>query len=336
MMRSFGLLRDGRSVEAITLRNGRGLELEVLTYGAILRRLSFPVRGRRRELILNFDSLEHYEGDRAYVGALVGRFGNRIANGAFTLDGRKHQVTANEGANHLHGGALGFGKRLWRVLDVTETKGPRILLGYLSPDGEEGFPGELETTVEFNLGTDVLDIEISARSDAPTPVNLTYHPYFNLAGDFSAPVTDHFLRIPASRYLPVRAGLIPTGELAPVANTPFDFREPRRLAPPAAGTNAQLKLAGGYDHCWALDADADCACELQSPARDLTLTMHGSGPGLQFYNGQFLARTHPKLGNGVILEPQGFPNAVNEATFPPAILRPGEIYRAHIEYRLKA
>ena len=335
MMRSFGLLRDGRSVEAITLRNGRGLELEVLTYGAILRRLSYPVKGRRRELILHFDRLEHYESDRAYVGPMVGRFGNRIANAAFTLDGRKHKVTANEGANHLHGGALGFGKRLWRVLDVTETKGPRILLGYVSPDGEEGFPGELETTVEFNVGTNVLDIEITAHSDAPTPVNLTYHPYFNLAGKFSAPVTDHFLRIPASYYLPVRAGLIPTGELAPVTNTPFDFREARPLAPPPASANVQLKLAGGYDHCWALDADADCACELQSPTRDLSLTMRGSGPGLQFYNGQFLARTHPAIGNGLILEPQGFPNAVNEAKFPPAILRPGEMYRAHIEYELK-
>jgi aldose 1-epimerase len=336
MMRSFGLLEDGRSVEAITLRNGRGLEAEVLTYGAILRRLSFPVKGQRRELILHFDRLEDYEGDTAYVGPMVGRFGNRIANAAFPLDGRRHKVTANEGANHLHGGALGFGKRLWRVIDVTQTKGPRVLLGYLSPDGEEGYPGELETTVEFNVGPDTLDIEITARSDAPTPVNLTYHPYFNLSGNFGATVNDHFLRIPASHYLPVRAGLIPTGELAPVANTPFDFRSARPLAPPAASANVQLKLAGGYDHCWVLDAGADCACELRSPARDLTLTLRGSGPGLQFYNGQFLARTHPKLGNGVILEPQGFPNAVNEEEFPPAILRPGEMYRARIEYRLKA
>jgi aldose 1-epimerase len=335
MMRSFGLLRDGRSVEAITLGQA-GLQVEVLTYGAILHRLTFPVKGKRRDIILNFDRLEDYEADRAYVGPMVGRFGNRIAHAAFTIDGRKHKVTANEGTNHLHGGALGFGTRLWRVLDVTETKGPRVVLGLLSPDGEEGYPGELETTVEFNLAPASLEIEITARTDAPTPVNLTYHPYFNLSGNFSAPVTDHFLRIPASRYLPVRAGLIPTGELATVENTPFDFRETRRLAPPAASANVQLKLAGGYDHCWALDEDADCTCELSSPARDLTLKMHGSGPGLQFYNGQFLAKTHPKIGNGVILEPQGFPNAVNEARFPPAVLRPGEIYRARIEYHLQA
>jgi aldose 1-epimerase len=335
MMRSFGLLSDGRSVEAITLRHGSGLELEVLTYGAILRRLSYPVKGQRRELILHFDRLEDYERDRAYAGPLVGRFGNRIANAAFQIDGNPHMITANEGVNHLHGGALGFGKRLWRLQDL-DGAGTRALLSHLSADGEEGYPGELETTVEFNVGPDSLDIEITARTDAPTPVNLTYHPYFNLSGDFAAPVLDHYLRIPASHYLPVKAGLIPTGERASVVNTPFDFRESRRLAPPPVNTHGQLKLAGGYDHCWALDTNADCTCELRSPARDLTLTMSGSGPGLQFYNGQFLARTHPALGNGVILEPQGFPDAPNQADFPSAILRPGEMYRARIAYLLQA
>lgn len=334
MMRSFGLLSDGRSVETITLRGGEGLEVEILTYGAILRRLSYPVKGKRRELILHLDQLADYERDSAYVGPIVGRFGNRIANASFTAD-RKHQLTANEGANHLHGGALGFGKRLWRVQDL-DGEGTRVKLGYTSPDGEEGYPGELEASVEFSVSHDSLDIEITARSDAPTPVNLTYHPYFNLGGDLQSPVLDHELRIPASRYLPVRAGLIPTGELAPVADTPFDFRESRRLAPPPASGNRQLELGGGYDHCWVLDEDADCTCELRSPSGDLALRMHGSGPGLQFYNGQFLAKTHSSLGNGVILEPQGFPNAPNEPAFPSSILRPGETYRAHIAYELKA
>jgi aldose 1-epimerase len=334
VIRPFGLLSDGRSVEAITLRDGEGLEVEVLTYGAILRRLSYPVKGRRRELILHFDRLADYERDRAYVGPLVGRFGTRIANGGFAIDGRAHRVTTNEGPNHLHGGALGFGKRLWRVLDL-DGAGTRVLLGYTSPDGEEGYPGEVEATVELGVRADTLGIAITARSDAPTPVNLTYHPYFNLSGDLRAPVLDHFLRIPASRYLPVKGGLIPTGELAPVTGTAFDFRDSRRLAPPPAAGNEQLELGGGYDHCWALDDDADCACELRSPSRDLGLTISGSGPGLQFYNGQFLAQSHPALGNGVILEPQGFPNAPNEPGFPPSILRPGESYQAHIAYRLE-
>jgi aldose 1-epimerase len=333
MMRSFGLLADGRSVEAITLGDAAGLQVEVLTYGAILHRLTFPVRGVRRDLILHFDRLEHYESDRAYVGSLVGRFGNRIAGARFELDGATHELTANEGVNHLHGGALGFGKRVWRVLDVGERHDRRVLLGLSSPDGEDGYPGNLEATVELTVRPRVLSIVLTARTDAATPVNLTYHPYFNLAGNPGIPAAEQKLRIPASHYLPVADGLIPTGELAPVADSIFDFRTSRRLQPPPASTHAQLGIAGGYDHCWVLDPDADCACELTSQDRAVTLTMSG-GPGLQFYNGQFLARSHPSLGSGVILEPQGFPNAPNERRFPSAILHPGDKYRRVIEYRM--
>ena len=333
MMRSFGLLADGRSIEAITLGDPAGLQLEVLTYGAILRRLTYPVRGMRRDLILHFDRLEHYERDRAYVGSLVGRFGNRIGGARFELDGRVHEVTANEGVNHLHGGALGFGKRVWRVLDIGEQPGRRVVLGYRSPEGEEGYPGAVEATVELVAKPDALAITLSARCDAPTPVNLTYHPYFNL--DPEQPATEQRLRIPARHYLPVAAGLIPTGEIAAVEGTTFDFRTSRRLRPPAAQAHPQLGLAGGYDHCWVLDPDADCACELASPNRDLTLTMSG-GPGVQFYNGQFLSRSHPAIGSGVILEPQGFPDAPNQPGFPRCILRPGETYRVEIEYQLHA
>jgi aldose 1-epimerase len=333
MMRSFGLLADGRGIEAITLGDPAGLQVEVLTYGAILRRLTYPVRGMRRDLILHLDRLEHYERDRAYVGSLVGRFGNRIAGARFDLDGRTHELTANEGVNHLHGGALGFGKRVWRVLDISERQGHRVVLGYRSPDGEEGYPGAVEATAELVAKPNALSIILSARSDAPTPINLTYHPYFNL--DSKQPATDQWLRIPATHYLPVAAGLIPTGDIAAVDGTTFDFRASRPLRPPALQSQAQLGEAGGYDHCWVLDADAACACELASPSRDVTLTMSG-GPALQFYNGQFLARSHPAIGSGVILEPQGFPNAPNEPKFPGAILRPGETYRADIEYRLHA
>lgn len=328
-MRSFGLLEDGRSVEAITLGEPDGLQVEVLTYGAILRRLSFPVRGVRRDLILFFDRLEHYERDRSYVGPIVGRFGNRIAQGRFALDGQVHQVTTNEGVNHLHGGALGFSKRLWRVASIDAS---RVVLGLRSPAGEEGYPGNVDATIELQARGDSLFIRLGARTDAPTPVNLTYHPYFNIAGDFRAPATDQRLRIPAGHYLPVEPGLIPTGELASVEGTPFDFRTSRKLKPPAADSHPQLKLGGGYDHCWVLSPDADCSCELS--VHDLTLSMRGTGPGLQFYSGQYLARSHPTLGNGVILEPQGLPDAPNQPTFPDSILRPGEAYRAEIEYRL--
>jgi len=331
----FGLLEDGRSVEALVLGEESGLQLEVLTYGAILRRLTYPVRGVRRDLILRLDRIEDYVRDRAYVGSLVGRFGNRIGNSRFELDGETYRVTANEGVNHLHGGALGFGKRLWRVLDLARD-GTRVLLGLDSPAGEEGYPGNVTATVELTVSQHSLAITLGARTDAPTPVNLTYHPYFNLAADAAIPATTQRLRIPAAHYLPVVPGLIPTGEFAGVDGTPFDFRRARRLLPPPANTDPQLELGGGYDHCWVLSPDADCACELTSPTGDLTLTMSGSGPGLQFYNGQFLAKTHPEIGSGIILEPQGLPDAVNQPRFPSAIVRPGTPYRATIEYRLAA
>jgi aldose 1-epimerase len=333
MLRAFGTLGDGRRVDAITLGRAQGLQVEVLTYGAILHRLSYPVGGTRRDLVLRLDRLEDYVRDRAYVGALVGRFGNRIGGARFQLDGREHRVTANEGANHLHGGALGFGKRLWRIIEAGEQ---RLVLGYDSPAGEEGYPGNLDATVTLEAQPAALSIVLRARSDAPTPVNLTYHPYFNLAPDPRTDATRQWLRIPAAHYLPVRPGLIPTGEQAPVDGSTFDFRAARALAPPAVETHPQLANAGGYDHCWVLSRDADCACELHSPTRDLTLTMRGSGPGLQFYNGQFLHRTHPSIGSGVILEPQGLPDAPNQAQFPDSILRPGEVHEAHIEYRLAA
>jgi aldose 1-epimerase len=172
-------------------------------------------------------------------------------------------------------------------------------------------------------------VHFTARCDAPTPVNLTWHPYFNLGGE----ATRHWLRIPASHYLPVGAGLIPTGEIAPVDGTPFDFRQGRMLQPPPVDAHPQLQLGGGFDHCWVLDADADCQCELRSADGELGLTITGSGPGLQFYGGQYLSRAHPGLGSGIALEPQGFPDAPNRPGFPDAILRPGRNYSARIEYR---
>lgn len=331
MIRPFGILPDGRSIEAITLGDAQGLQVEVLTYGAILRRLTYPVAGARRDLILFLDDLDAYVRDRAYVGSLVGRFGNRIADSRFTLDGKTHDLSANEGVNHLHGGHLGFGKRVWRVLSPVE-QGNRLVLGLTSPDGEEGYPGEVAATVELDAQPDRLRIVLTARTTAPTPVNLTYHPYFNLGGAH-VPAVNQKLRIPGSHYLPVKPGLIPTGEFATVSGTPFDFRAARRLEPPPAASDPQLSLAGGYDHCWLLDDDADCACELACP--DLVLTMRGSGPGLQFYNGQFLSRAHPAIGSGIILEPQGLPNAPNEPAFPSSIVRPGETYRATVDYELR-
>jgi aldose 1-epimerase len=325
---NFGQLADGSSVDAITLGGSDGLQVELLTFGAILRQLSFPVGGRRRNLILSLDRLEDYVSDRAYVGPVVGRFGNRIAQGRVSIDGSAHQLSQNENGNHLHGGALGVSKRLWRLLDSPSKNS--VTLGLHSPAGEEGYPGNLDILLTISVQQHALRMQFTAQCDAPTPVNLTYHPYFNLGGEATA----HWLRIPASRYLPVGPGLIPTGEMAPVEGTPFDFRASRRLAPPSVHTHPQLQRGGGYDHCWVLDDNADCHCELRSPTGDVALRMLGSGAGLQFYNGQFLTQAHAAIGSGLILEPQGLPDAPNHPAFPNSILRPGETYRAIIEYQV--
>ena len=320
-------------MEAITLGAADGLQAEVLTYGAILRQLSIPVGGQRRALILQLPGIEQYERDAAYLGPVVGRFANRIGAGRFAIDGQAHQLSRNENGNHLHGGARGVGKRLWRLLEPPhrDSAGRAALrLGLHSPAGEEGYPGNLDITLELSMRSDALHVSFTAYTDAPTPVNLTWHPYFNLGGNADA----HWLRIPASRYLPVGPGLIPTGEIAPVQGTPFDFRLGRQIAPPPLHTHPQLSLGGGYDHCWVIDADADCHCELRSPQGDVTLKVGASGPGLQFYSGQFLAQTHPGIGSGLALEPQGLPDAPNHPAFPDAILRPGSTYRASIEYRV--
>lgn len=328
-IRHFGHLADGSGVEAVTLGHAEGLQAEVLTYGAILRRLSLPVRGQRRELILAMDRPDAYERDTAYVGAVVGRFANRIAAGRFSIGDQAHQLTRNEKGNHLHGGSLGTGKRLWRLTGTPSETAVRLALH--SPAGEEGYPGALDISVEMSVGSDSLRVEFTAQADAPTPVNLTCHPYFNLGGD----VADHWLRIPASRYLPVLPGLIPTGEMAPVEGTPFDFRVGRRLAPPPLAQHSQLSVAGGYDHCWIIDEGADCHCELRSAADDLSLKILASGPGLQFYGGQYLRQAHPEFSGGIALEPQQLPDSPNHPAFPDTLLRPGRTWRAFIELQLR-
>ena len=315
-------------MEAITLGGQQGLQAEVLTYGAILHGLSYPVGGQRRALVLQLDSLTQYEKDPAYVGPVVGRFANRIAAGRFAIDGKTHQLTCNENGNHLHGGVRGLGKGLWRLLEAPTEAGLR--LGMFSPDGEEGYPGNLDIELTLSIEQDCLRARFVARTDAPTPVNLTWHPYFSLGG----PVAGHWLRIPASRFLPVDPGLIPTGEVALVENSPFDFRSGRRIGVPPLHTHPQLAHGGGYDHCWVLDENADCHCELQSPERDLILRISANSPGLQFYGGQFLSRSHPGIGPGLALEPQGLPDAPNHPAFPDAILHPGLDHNARIEYRV--
>lgn len=327
----FGYL-DGVPVHAFDLGAPEGLQAQVLEYGGIVRSLSFPSRSGRKELVLGLPTLDAYRRDTANLGLIAGRFANRIAGAQFELDGQRHRLTANEGLHHLHGGAFGFGRRLWRLRDASATE---LRLGYRSPAGEEGYPGTLDVTATFRIEMDALELLLEAETDAPTPVNLTNHCYFNLTGDPHLPVTEHRLTVPADRYLPVAdSALIPAGEIASVAATPFDFRLGKTLA--STQRHPQLALAGGYDHCLAMMPQHAYSAELHSPYSGITLRITSPMPGLQLYAGQKLPQAHPDIGYGVCLEPQGFPNAPNEPRFPNTILRPGERYIHAIRYELRS
>jgi aldose 1-epimerase len=336
MMRPFGTLRDGRAVDAITLGMADGLQAEVLTYGGILRRLTLPTRNGVKDLVLTLPDLAAYLSDTAFLGVIVGRFANRIENARFRLAGREYRLSVNDGSNHLHGGTHGFGKRLWRVLAVQRAPHPTLLLGLTSTDGEEGYPGTLEVTAEIGLEATELRLQLEAHCDAPTPVSLTWHPYFNLSGRPGRAVDDHELRMPASRYLPVLdSGLIPTGEIAEVSGTPFDFRTARPVRAPAPTTHPQLQKGGGFDHCWVLDAQRDCDAELHCPESGVTMRLQSERPAIQFYGGQMLPGAHAGV-SGLCLEPQDFPNAVNEPAFPSVLLQPGKTWRSTFRYRFSS
>ncbi|HZV37155.1 MAG TPA: aldose epimerase family protein [Pseudoxanthomonas sp.] len=328
MLREVGRLDDGRSVQAIALGSASGLQAEVLDYGGILRRLSVPGSGGRVSVVLGHADLAAYWPNNEYLGILVGRFGNRIARARFRLDGREYPLSANEGRNHLHGGHLGFGRQLWRI---SESAPDRLVLAHRSPAGDEGYPGTLDVTASFRIEGDCLELAYTATTDAPTPVNLTHHPYFNLAGDASIPAAQQWLRVPADRYLPVDRELIPTGEIASVDATPFDFRQPA-MAESARSAHEQIARGKGYDHCLVLADDADCVAELYSPHSGVAMRIVSAAPAVQFYEGQGLDASQPHLGRGFCLEPQGFPDAPNRPEFSDSILLPGQTYRRRIRY----
>jgi aldose 1-epimerase len=323
-------------VELYTIANGR-IELRAITYGGIITSLRVPDRdGRKADVVLGFDHLEPYLENRAYIGALVGRYANRIAGGHFHLDGVSHRLAANDGPNHLHGGHAGFSRRLWSATPLTTDQGAGISLARTSPAGEEGYPGALHVEVSYVVTTDnTVLLRYAATADAATIVNLTQHSYFNLAGESSTSVLDHQLTILADRYLPVGPTLIPTGAVASVAGTPFDFRDPVRLAERAPLSDPPLRIAGGYDHNFVLAAssgDLTLAAALHDPESGRTLRIRTTEPGVQFYDGHLLdgciGAHHRTLGRhaGLCLETQHFPDSPNQPGFPSVVLRPDERY----------
>jgi aldose 1-epimerase len=345
MSRPFGRTAGGEDVDLFTLGSEQGLQAEILTLGGILRSLTFPVRGKRIQLVLNFPDLAGYLKDTSYIGQLVGRYGNRIGGAAFELDGKRYELSRNNGPNTLHGGETGFGKYVWKVLDsgrIDVLGKPRdhVTLGHLSPTGINGFPGNLDVSANISVHGNVLSLVYEATTDAPTPVNLTWHPYFNLSGDPGRPIDEQQLMIHAGHYLPINDVRVPTGEIASVTGTPFDFRKPKSVALPPASSHPQIALAGGYDHCWALDPNpakkaALVFATLHSPASGVRMGITTNLPGLQVYGAYHLKRVYPGW-HAICLEPENFPDAPNHANFPSSILRPGENLRAQMSFHFGA
>ena len=343
--RVFGKMPDGRTVKAYLLTNGRGAAAEVLNIGATVRSLSMPDReGRLSDVVLGCDTVDDYLAS-PYFGAVVGRYGNRIARGRFTLNGHEHALAVNNGENHLHGGGVGFNQRYWAIERVRAESGEAVKAALQSPDGEEGYPGNLDLAVTITLtGENVLRFEYVGTADLPTIVNPTHHGYFNLSGDLSSSILDHRLQINAETITPVDGGLIPTGDFMTVAGTPMDFNTQEAVGARIDADFEQLRYGGGYDHNYVLNnyekGRVREAATVFHPGSGRTMTVYTDQPGVQLYTGNFLDGTITGKGgtayprrSGLCLETQHHPDSPNHPAFPSVVLRPGETYRHVTEYR---
>ncbi len=339
----FGTTADGQAVEKYALTNAAGMSMEVITYGGIITSLTAPDgAGNYENVVLGYDSVAQYERNNPYFGAIIGRYGNRIAGGKFSLEGETYTLETNDGPNHLHGGARGFDKVVWTAEILPSETDPALRLSYVSPDGAGGYPGQLTTTVTYTLTEDnSLDIAYAATTDQPTIVNLTQHTYFNLSGDAAdSTILDHVLMLDADRYLPVDNTFIPTGELAPVEGTPFDFTEPKAIGRDIGTADEQLKRGQGYDHCWVLDEPGTgVVATLHHPASGRFMEIRTEEPAIQFYSGNFLDGTLPVPGggtyalrSGLCLETQHYPDSPNQPEFPSVVLLPGDRYETSTSY----
>lgn len=335
----FGKMPDSTLIEKYSLKNKKGVEMEVINFGGRITSLRVPDKnGKFENVVLGFDNLEDYlRPDDPYFGALIGRYGNRIAKGKFSLNGEEYILATNNGANHLHGGDIGFDRVVWEVQPIETENGSSLKLSYLSKDGEEGYPGNLNVTVVYTLTeSNELEVSYKATTDKTTVVNLTQHAYFNLSGDFTKSIIDHEITINADSYLPVDATLIPTGDFADVSNTPFDFRKTKVIGRDINNDDDQIKKGMGYDHCWVLkDQDKGirlAATAYQSESGRL-MEIYTDEPGIQFYTGNFLNGTLPMPNGGTYahrtgfcLETQHYPDSPNHKDFPSVVLNPGETY----------
>ncbi len=339
----FGKTAAGTAVELYTLRNRHGMEAHIATYGGTITSLTAPDRnGHYADVVLGYDTLPGYCKGTAYFGAMIGRYGNRIAHGQFMLNGTKYTLATNNGPNALHGGKVGFDKVVWTVEQAKVTpQGPELALTYTSHDGEEGYPGTLQVKAVYTLTEDnSLRLEYTATTDKDTIVNLTQHSYFNLRGH--GDVLGHVLQLNAREFTPVDSGLIPTGTLQPVAGTPFDFRQPTAIGERIGQDNEQLKLGKGYDHNWAITKPRGALAVIATvyePETGRVLELSSTEPGVQFYSGNFLDGADTGKGGqvyaqhaGLALEPQHFPDSPNHSNFPSVVLQSGKTYHNTIVY----
>jgi aldose 1-epimerase len=338
----FGKLPDGREVRQYTLTNAAGAVLQIIDYGAAVTSLRVPDRnGKFQDVVLGYDSVQGYVNGTAYLGAIVGRYGNRIGKGRFQLDGKEYQLTVNDGENHLHGGKIGFDKVLWEAQILNDSA---LLLKYVSKDGEEGYPGTVTLKVTYTwTDKNELRIDYEGTTDKTTILNPTHHSYFNLAGSFTQTILGHQLSIESDNITPVDKGLIPTGRLLSVANTPMDFRTSALIGARISDPNEQMGYGHGYDHNWVLrnfNGQVREAAELYEPASGRLMTVFTDQPGLQFYSGNFLdGAAIGKDGvayqyrTGLCLEAQAFPDTPNKAQFPPVTLKPEKVYRQTAIYQ---
>jgi len=345
----FGTLPNGQSTQLFTLRNAHGIEIQLTNYGGIITSLKTPDRaGRFADIVLGYDNLAAYVANSPYFGAIVGRYANRIARGHFTLDGATYTLAVNNGPNSLHGGLRGFDKVIWNARPFQNQDGQGVALDYTSANGEEGYPGTLHATVTYTLTPDDrLIVDYAATTDKATPLNLSQHSYWNLAGNASRDILGHVLTINADGITPVDSTLIPTGEIMPVQGTPFDFRTPHAIGERVdQRQNTQIRYGNGYDHNWVLNrggAAADAlvlAARVVEPSSGRTMEISTTQPGLQFYSGNFLDGSNIGKGGvvyhfryGLALETQHFPDSPNHSNFPSTILHPGEQFHSRTVFK---
>lgn len=344
----FGETMDGTDVDQFILSNNNGMEVRIITYGGIITSWTAPDKnGDYKDIVIGYNTLAEYEAETPYFGALIGRYGNRIAKGKFSLDDQEYTLAVNNGVNHLHGGLKGFDKVIWDAKTIVSDSIVSLELSYLSKDMEEGYPGNLETKVIYTLNNkDELSVNYEATTDKPTIVNLTQHSYFNLTADFNQDILGHELVINADSFLPVDNTLIPTGEFRDVTGTPFDFKTSKAIGTHIDNENIQLKNGLGYDHCWVLndqDTGVRFVASAYEPVSGRLLEVFSDEPGIQFYSGNFLDGTLPSKNKGMYqhrtgfcLETQHYPDSPNQKNFPSVRLNPGEKYNSKTVFRLSA